>query len=229
MTEKSRSKIEEKDLLQRPYRILIADEHEAIRQGVRSFLESREGWEIVGEAADGRDALRLVSETKPDITVLAYALPLMNGLELTRAIKRELPHAEVLIYTMHDQESLVTDVLRAGARGYVLKSDDASHLVAAVEALAKGKPYFSPTMSQAMVDHVVGRNDGNGTARSLTPREREVVELIAAGKLNKQVAHLLDISIKTVETHRAAVMYKLNFHTTAQIVRYAVRNDMVQL
>jgi DNA-binding NarL/FixJ family response regulator len=120
-------------------------------------------------------------------------------------------------------------IRKASSPTYVLKSDDASHLVAAVEALAKGKPYFSPTMSQAMVDHVVGRNDGNGTARSLTPREREVVELIAAGKLNKQVAHLLDISIKTVETHRAAVMYKLNFHTTAQIVRYAVRNDMVQL
>jgi DNA-binding NarL/FixJ family response regulator len=229
MAEKSSSKIEDKDLLRQPYRILIADEHEAIRQGVRSFLEGREGWLIVGEAADGRDALRLVNETKPDITVLAYALPLMSGLELTRAIKGELPHAEVLIYTMHDQESIVFDVLRAGARGYVLKSDDASHLVAAVEALAKGRPYFSPIVSQAMVDHVVERNDGKGPPGPLTSREREIVELIAAGKLNKQVAHLLDISIKTVETHRAAVMQKLNFHTTAQLVRYAVRNAIVQL
>jgi DNA-binding NarL/FixJ family response regulator len=210
-----------------PCRILIADDHEAICKGVRSFLESRDGWQIVAEACHGYEALRLARETKPDIAVLDASLPLMNGLELTRAFKHELPCTQVLIYTTHDTESAVTEVLRAGARGYVLKSDAASHLIAAVEALASGRPYVSPTISQTVLDYFLEQNKG---ARStlLTSREREVVQLIAEGRLNKQVAHLLDISVKTVETHRAAVMQKLKLHTTAEIVLYAVRNNMVQ-
>jgi DNA-binding NarL/FixJ family response regulator len=209
-------------------RILIADKHEAICKGVRALLESHEGWRVVAEALDGRDALRLVRRTQPDIAVLAYDLPLMNGLELTRCIKRELPRTEILIHTMQDKESVVTEVLRAGARGYVLKSDPASDLIAAIEALAKGKLYISPTISEKVLDCFIQGSGRHGIASMLTSREREVVQLIAKGKINRQVAHMLDISIKTVETHRATVMHKLKLHTTAELVRYAVRNDMVQ-
>jgi len=209
-------------------RILIADDHQAVRQGVRNFLEGREGWQIVGEAANGRDALRLARETQPDIAILDYALPQMNGLELTRAIKRELPRTEILIYTMHDQENVLVEVLRAGARGYVLKSDAGSHLISAVEALAMHRPYFSAAISETLLDHFVEQSHGPNSARVLTPREREIVQLIAEGKINKQIAHMLEISVKTVETHRAAAMHKLKLRTTAELVLYAVRNNIVQ-
>jgi DNA-binding NarL/FixJ family response regulator len=215
-------------LLQRPTRILIADDHEAIRQGVRALLESREGWQIVAEAAHGHDALRLARETQPDITVLDYSLPRMNGLELTRTIRHDLPRTEIVIYTMHDQETVVTDVLRAGARAYVLKSDPASHLLSAVEALIRHKPYFSSVISETMLGYFIDQCQGDRSTSGLTSREREVVQLIAEGKINKQVAYMLDISVKTVETHRAAVMHKLKINTTAELVRYAVRNNIVQ-
>jgi DNA-binding NarL/FixJ family response regulator len=215
-------------LLQRPTRILIADDHEAIRQGVRALLESREGWQIVAEAAHGHDALRLARETQPDITVLDYSLPRMNGLELTRTIRHDLPRTEIVIYTMHDQETVVTDVLRAGARAYVLKSDPASHLLSAVEALIRHKPYFSSVISETMLGYFIDQCQGDRSTNGLTSREREVVQLIAEGKINKQVAYMLDISVKTVETHRAAVMHKLKINTTAELVRYAVRNNIVQ-
>jgi len=215
--------------LPRPLRrILIADDHQAIRQGVRTFLESREGWQIVGEVANGRDALRLARETQPDIAILDYSLPQMNGLELTRAIKRELPRTEILIYTMHDQESILVEVLRAGARGYVLKSDPGVHLISAVEALAMHKPYFSAAISETLLDYFIEQGHGNNSATVLTPREREIVQLIAEGKINKQIAYMLDISVKTVETHRAAAMHKLKLLTTAELVLYAVRNNIVQ-
>jgi DNA-binding NarL/FixJ family response regulator len=219
---------EGKNLQDKRCRILIADGHEAICKGVRATLENRDGWQIVAEAHQGHEALRLAREIQPDIAVLDYSLALMNGLELTRAIKRELPRTEVLIYTMHDKESLVTEVLRAGARGYVLKSDPTSHLLAGVEALTKAKPYFSPAIAQMVLDHIIDYDHIAKCANGLTAREREVVQLVAEGKINKQVAYLLNISTKTVETHRAAVMHKLQLHTTAELVLYAVRNDIVQ-
>jgi DNA-binding NarL/FixJ family response regulator len=215
-------------LLHKTCRILLADDHEAICNGVRTLLESREGWQIVAEASNGHDALRSARKTEPDIAVLDYSLPLMNGLELTRAIKRELPRTQVLIYSMHEKETVVTEVLRAGARGYVLKSDETSHLVAGVEALGRGKPYFSPAISQTVLDYFIEQNQGARGTGVLTSREREVVQLIAEGMINKQVAYTLDISVKTVETHRAAVMEKLKLRTTAQLVLYAVRNSIVQ-
>jgi DNA-binding NarL/FixJ family response regulator len=206
---------------------LIADDHHAVRQGVRTFLEGREGWQIVGEAEDGREALLLVRRLQPDIAILDYSLPLMNGLELTRTIKRELPNTEILLYTMHDHEGTLTEVLRSGARGFVLKSDPASYLIAAVEALAMHKAYFSPEISEAVLEYFIDQTDG-GKGVVLTPREREIVQLIAEGKINKQIAHLLDISVKTVETHRSSVMHKLKLKTTAELVLYALRNNMVQ-
>ncbi|HEX8056092.1 MAG TPA: response regulator transcription factor [Novosphingobium sp.] len=210
------------------YRILIADDHQAMRQGVRSLLESHSAWQVVAEASDGREALRLARETKPDIAILDYSLPQMNGLELTRAIKHELPRTEILIYTMHDRESILVDVLRAGARGYVLKSDSGTHLIAAVEALVMRRPYFSGAISETLLEHFVESDHNSGRSIVLTPREREIVQLIAEGKINKQIAHMLDISVKTVETHRAAAMHKLKLRTTAELVLYAVRNNIVE-
>jgi DNA-binding NarL/FixJ family response regulator len=209
-------------------RILIADDHQAMRQGVRSLLSSHANWQIVGEAGDGHEALRLARETQPDIAVLDYSLPLMNGLELTRALKRELPRTEILIYTMHEREDLIVEVLRAGARGYVLKSDTGPHLVAAIEMLSLRKPYFSSEISETLLDHFVESSHSGGSSSTLTSREREIVQLIAEGKINKQIAFLLDISVKTVETHRATAMHKLKLRTTAELVRYAVRNNIVE-
>lgn len=209
-------------------RILIADDHQATRQGVRTLLESHADFQVVGEAADGREALNLAVETKPDIAILDYSLPLMNGLELTRAIKHELPRTEILIYTMHDRESILIDVLRAGARGYVLKSDSGVHLVSAAKALAKRKPYFSGAISETLLEHFIDTNHSTDKSIMLTAREREIVQLIAEGKLNKQIAHMLGISVKTVETHRAAAMHKLKLRTTAELVLYAVRNNIVE-
>jgi DNA-binding NarL/FixJ family response regulator len=209
-------------------RILIADEHHAIRQGVRTILESRHRWQIVGEASDGREALRLVRKTRPDIAVLGYSLPGMNGLKLTSAIKHELPRAEILIYTMHNQESIMREVLRVGARGYVLKADDTAHLLAAVEALALHKPYFSPAIPNGTVQHFFKQDNPSRRDNVLTPREREIVRLIAKGRIKQEIACMLGISIKTVETHRAAAMEKLDLWTPAQLVLYAVLNNMVQ-
>jgi DNA-binding NarL/FixJ family response regulator len=199
-----------------------------MRQGVRTLLESHADFQVVGEAADGREALNLAVETKPDIAILDYSLPLMNGLELTRAIKHELPRTEILIYTMHDRESILIDVLRAGARGYVLKSDSGVHLVSAAKALAKRKPYFSGAISETLLEHFIDTNHSTDKSIMLTAREREIVQLIAEGKLNKQIAHMLGISVKTVETHRAAAMHKLKLRTTAELVLYAVRNNIVE-
>jgi DNA-binding NarL/FixJ family response regulator len=191
------------------------------------LLEGNGGWQIVAEASRGPEALRLARETRPDIAIFDYSLPQMNGLELTRAIKQALPRTEVLIYTMHEQESIVAEILRSGARGYVLKSDPGEHLIAAVEALAQGKPWFSAPIWEVVRESVVQHADSM-IANELTTREREIVQLIAEGMINKQVAHVLGISVKTVETHRAAVMEKLKLKTTAELVRYAVRNYMVK-
>ncbi len=209
-------------------KVLIADDHQAMRQGVRTLLESHADFQVVGEAANGREALDLALDTKPDIAILDYSLPLMNGLELTRAIKHELPRTEILIYTMHDRESILIDVLRAGARGYVLKSDSGIHLVSAAKALAKRKPYFSGEISETLLEHFIETNHPNHKGIMLTTREREIVQLIAEGNLNKQIAHMLSISVKTVETHRAAAMHKLKLKTTAELVLYAVRNNIVE-
>lgn len=209
-------------------KLLIADDHEAIRNGVRSIVGARPEWRIVAEASNGHEALALAQETQPDVAIIDYSLPQMNGLELTQALRREVPRTEVLIYTMHDREDIVQKVLRAGARGYVLKSDPGPDLIAAVEALMMRKPYFSGAVSEALLDHLLDSSHSRNDASTLTTREREVAQLIAEGKINKEMAHILDISVKTVETHRASVMHKLNLKTTADLVRYAVRNNIIE-
>jgi DNA-binding NarL/FixJ family response regulator len=209
-------------------RLLIVDDHEGIRLGIRSVLKSREGWQIVGEAADGLEAFELARETQPDIAIVGYSLRDMNGAQLTRAIKRELPRTEILIYTMHDRESVLNEVLDAGALGYVLKSDAILELIAAVEEVDRRKRYISATMMERLESYSNERGRDIGSTPLLTPREREVVQLIATGAQNKQAAQILNISVKTVETHRATVMRKLKVRTIADVVRYAVRNDIVQ-
>ncbi|PTD25201.1 MULTISPECIES: response regulator [Edaphosphingomonas] len=213
-----------------PRRILIADDHGAMRRGIRDVLAECPHGQIVAEAADGHQALEMAREAQPHIAIIDYLLPLLNGRDLARALVREIPNIQVLIYTMQDRDDLLADILSSGARGYVLKSDPSWHLVAAVEALANRQPYFSGIASEALLQHFLrdtppGASD---TLNGLTTREREIVQLIAEGKINKQIAHLLGISIKTVETHRATAMHKLKIRSTAELVRYAVRNNITQ-
>jgi DNA-binding NarL/FixJ family response regulator len=207
-------------------RILIADDHEVVRSGLRKILETQPDWEVVAEAADGKDAIKKALATKPDITVLDYFLPFVNGIEATRQIRARLPETEILVFTMHDSETLIQELLRAGARGYLLKSDAKRNLIAAVEALAAHKPFFTSKISEALLISFLARPTGE--ASTLTNRERGVVQLIAEGHTNRQVANILNISLKTVESHRAAIMRKLNLTSSASLVRYAIRNKLVE-
>lgn len=208
-------------------RIIIVDDHDAIRRGVRQLLENKPYYQVVGEAASGRAGLELARETRPDIAILDYSIPELNGLDLSHALKREFPRIEILLYTMHDREEIITDVLRAGVRGFVLKSDTEKCLVAALDALSIHRSYFSGAISDALLDQFL-ESKPNGLASSLTHREREVVQQVAEGRINKEIAQRLNISVKTVETHRASAMRKLKLRTTADLVRYAVRNQLIQ-
>jgi len=208
-------------------RIIIVDDHDAIRRGVRQLLESKPYYQIVGEASDGRAGLELAKETRPDIAILDYSIPELNGLDLSHALKRELPRIEILLYTMHDREEIIVEVLRAGVRGFVLKSDAEKHLIAALDALSIRRPYFSGAISDTLLDQFLDSKP-HPLASSLTHREREVVQQVAEGRINKEIAQRLNISVKTVETHRASAMRKLKLKTTADLVRYAVRNQLIQ-
>lgn len=207
-------------------RILIADDHDVVRSGLRQILEARPKWHVVAEAADGKQAIAKALAEKPDVAVLDYGLPLINGVEATRQIRARLPKTEVLIFTMHDTETLVRDLLAAGARGYLLKSDAGNYLIEAIESLAQHKPYFTAKVSEALLNAYLSKPSDDRL--SLTPRERGVVQLIAEGHTNKQIATILNISPKTVEAHRAAIMRKLNLSSTAALVRYAVRHKLVE-
>ena len=217
----------------KPVRILVADDHEVVRRGLRAILETREGWEVTGEAATGREAVEQAKQLKPDVVVLDLVMPEMNGLEATRRILKAVPTAEVLILTMHEPEHLMHEVLTAGARGYLLKSDAGRELVAAVDALSRHVPAFTSRVANALLEAYL-KDDGHerGADRRqgrLTPREREIVQLLAEGKTNKEVAAALDIAVKTVEAHRSNVMHKLGLHSLSEIVHYAVRNKIVHV
>jgi DNA-binding NarL/FixJ family response regulator len=207
-------------------RILIADDHDVVRSGLRAILEAHPHWEVVAEAADGKEAIDRAIDTKPDVAVIDYSMPLINGVEVTRQIRVKLPRTEVLIFTMHDNETLFEQVLKAGARGYLLKSDAQRYLITAVESLAIHKPFFTANVSEALLQSYVAR--GKPAKSVLTDRERELVQLVAEGRPNREIARLLHISIKTVETHRSVVMHKLKLHTSAELVRYAIRNKIVE-
>ena len=208
-------------------RILLADDHAVVRRGLRALLEARQDFEICAEASNGRDAVELALHHKPDVAVLDLSLPIVNGIEATRQIRKEAPGTEVMIFTLHDRENEIRDVLHAGARGYVLKSEADEQIVRAIEALARHHAYFSNHVSETLLDNFVEGQPPEGGAPPLTAREREVVQRIAEGNSNKKIAQLLQISVKTVETHRAAAMRKLDIHSTAELTRYAVRQKLV--
>jgi len=207
-------------------RILIADDHAVVRTGVRHILEDQPGWSVVAEAADGKDAVAQAIATKPDVAVLDYRLPLLDGIEVTRQIRRRVPMVEVLLFTMHDDESVLHEALSAGARSYVQKSDAALHLISAVQSLAEHKPYFTDRASQVLLKNFL--TEADKVKHILTGREQVVVQLVAEGHSNKEAAAVLNVSIKTIETHRSTIMRKLDLTSSAALVRYAVRNNLVQ-
>jgi DNA-binding NarL/FixJ family response regulator len=213
-------------------RILLADDHDLIRGGLRRFIEQREDWQVCGEARNGREAVELAARLRPHIVILDLTMPELNGLEAARRIKRQLPNGEILVFTMHHTEDMMHDVLAAGALGYLLKSDASAHIEAAVETLAEHRPYFTAQVSEFMLDaYVGGRKDAQQDAGSdgpLTSREREILQLVAEGRGSKAVASILDISVKTVETHRTVIMRKLGTNSTVGLVRYAVRHKLVE-
>jgi len=205
-------------------RILIADDHAVVRAGLRALLESRSGWEVCAEAVDGRDAVDKAGKLKPNVAILDIGMPLLNGVEATRRIRDSSPNTEILILTMHESDDLVQQVVEAGARGYILKDDADRVLLAAVDAVRNHKPYFSTRVSSSH-----DPSDSSSASRPrLTPREREILQLLAEGKANKEVASLLGISVNTAEAHRANIMLKLNLHSLAELVHYAIRNNIIK-
>ncbi len=214
-------------------RILIADDHEVVRQGLRALMQNHKGWEVCGEAATGREAVEKAKETQPDVVVLDIAMPQLNGLEAARQILKAHPETQVLILTMHESEELVREVLDAGARGYVLKSDAGRSLVAAIEALGQHTPFFTSKVAQIVLQGFLdGKPASAEVTRStrgrLSAREREIIQLLAEGKGNKEIAASLNISVKTVETHRSNIMRKLNLHSIGDLTRYAIRNRIIE-
>jgi DNA-binding NarL/FixJ family response regulator len=212
------------------FRILIADDHDVVRCGVRTLLEMHPGWTVCGEARDGREAVAKVAELKPDLVVLDIAMPTLNGMDAARQILKSRPGTPILILTLYESDELIRQVLETGARGFILKSDAAQNLLLAVEALQRRATFFTARAAQMMLDGYLYRNDGCGkTMRDrLTAREREVVQLLAEGNSSKEAAVRLNLSVKTIETHRTNVMHKLDVHSIAGLVRYAVRNFIVQ-
>jgi DNA-binding NarL/FixJ family response regulator len=206
--------------------ILIADDHHVVRSGLRTIVEAQPNWKVVAEASDGMEAILKAIETKPDVAVIDYSMPRVNGIEATRQICARLPRTEVLIFTIHDSEIIMRELLKAGARGYLFKRDATRHLIEAIGSLASHRPYFSANVSQSLLRGFLATPNGSGTV--LTNRERGVVQLIAEGHSNKHTASLLNISLKTVETHRAAIMRKLELSSSAALVRYAIRNNLVE-
>ena len=206
-------------------RLLLADDHEIVRQGLRALLEHR-GFVVAGEAGDGFEAIRLARELRPDIAIVDLAMPLINGVGVARKILRELPRTKVILLTMHTEEPYVLDALQAGVAGYVVKSDAAADLTQAIEDVLRGSTYLSAKISRAIVESYADKR-GLG-ADVLTPREREVLQLIAEGKTTKEIATLLEISIKTAEAHRTKIMTKIGTHGVAGLVRYAIRRGMVE-
>jgi DNA-binding NarL/FixJ family response regulator len=211
----------------RPIRILIADDHEVVRSGLKAILEARPGWEVVAEVGDGKEAIAQAVETRPDVAIVDYSLPLINGIEATRQIRARAPHTEVLIFTMHDSDALVDEALQAGARAFLLKSEAPHYLVSAVESLSGHKPFFTGKLSEKLLDSFLSSH-GHRSAPVLSARERVVVQLIAEGNSNKDMSAILNLSVKTIETHRSSAMRKLNITSTAALVRYAVRNKLVE-
>jgi DNA-binding NarL/FixJ family response regulator len=223
---------EDREINLKSLRIMIVDDHDLMRRGIKGLLQSHPNWDICGEAQTGREAVTKAEQLKPDIVILDISMPDLNGVEAAKRIRKVSPNTEVLILSAHYSDQLIREIVEAGARGYIIKSDSDRDLVIAVETLANHKPFFTPKATEVILG-----NFNTGVQRSkvpeeirdrLTSREREIVQLLAEGKSSKEVANFLCISVKTVETHRANIMHKLQLHTVTELVRYAVRNQIIE-
>jgi DNA-binding NarL/FixJ family response regulator len=215
-------------------RILIADDHELVRRGLIALLQAHEGWEICGEASDGREAVEKAKLLKPDVVILDVGMPNLNGLAATRQLSRQDPHCKIIVLTITDTDQIVQEALDAGARGFVLKSDAARDLVSAVEALQRNRMFLTPRVNDMVLAGFLDRGHRASHGEppelpKLTPREGEVIQLLAEGKSSKEVASLLNLSTKTAETHRSNIMRKLGFHSIRDLVVYAVKNNIIQV
>ncbi len=210
--------------------VLVADDHHIVRRGLRDLLEKQPGWKVVGEATNGREAVEKAKQLRPDVSILDISMPLLNGLEAARQIVASGSPTKVLILTMHQSDPLIQQMLKAGVRGYVLKTDAASELVQAVEALHRNKTFFTSKMPQVFLDarEKPAKTNAQDQALRLTPRQREIVQLLAEGKNSREIAAMLGTTFKTVETHRANIMRRLECHSVTDLVRYAIRNDLIQ-
>jgi DNA-binding NarL/FixJ family response regulator len=213
-------------------RIMVADDHDLMRRGIKGMLQTRAGWEVCGEAHTGREAVTMARELKPDIAVLDISMPELNGVDAAKRIRKESPNTEILILSMHYTDQLIRDILEAGIRGYIVKTDSDRDLMIAVETLANHKPFLTPRATEVMLtsfkEGKMRPELPTALRDRLTSREREIVQLLAEGKSSKEVATSLSISVKTAETHRANIMRKLQLHTVSELVRYAVRNQIVE-
>jgi DNA-binding NarL/FixJ family response regulator len=209
-----------------PKRILIADDYEVVRAGLRSVLQTHEGWEVVAEADNGKDAVALIVKTSPHVAIIDYALPLINGIEVIRSVKERQLDTQILIFTMHDSDDLVRECFRAGARAFLLKSEARLEIIPAVEALLAHEPYLTAFVSEKMLASYLATK--TEPTVSLTPRERMVIQLVAEGYSNKEMSKLLNLGVKTVETHRSSAIKKLSIKSTAGLVRYAVKSKLIE-
>ena len=213
-------------------RIMVADDHDIFRRGLKQLLAAKPGWEVCAEAKNGRDAVALAEKHKPDVVVMDISMPELNGLEAMRQIKKTMPRTEFVILTLHFSDSLVHEIVEAGARGYIMKSDADQDLVNAVEALSNRRTFFTAKAGELVLNHFQGGNSRPSLAHDgrsrLTDREREIVQLLAEGKSSKEVGVTLGISVKTAETHRANIMRKLEIHSVSELVRYAVKNQIIE-
>jgi DNA-binding NarL/FixJ family response regulator len=212
------------------FRILVADDHEVVRKGLVAILKQKSEWQVCGEACNGREAVEQAAQLMPDVVVMDISMPGLNGLEATDQIVRANPSTKVLVLTLHDSDDLIRDVLNAGARGFLLKSDSVCELEAAIEALLRNKTYFTSKVSAMVLEgYLRGGTPFAANRNPLTPREREVVQLLAEGSSTKEVAVALGLAVKTAETHRSNIMRKLHLHSVSDLVLYAVRNNIVQV
>jgi two-component system, NarL family, response regulator NreC len=211
-------------------RILLADDHDVVRKGLRYILQRQDGTDVIGEAKDGREAVKMAEELKPDLVIMDIAMPLLSGIEATAQIVKSSPKTKVIILSMYSDEAYLVRILAAGAKGYLLKESTETDLIPAVKAVIQGKPFFSAQIAQTLLEDYMRQLQQRGLQDSydlLTNREKEVLHLLAEGKSNKEAATLLDLSVYTVETHRTNLMQKLNLHNTAELVLYAIRKKLI--
>jgi two-component system, NarL family, response regulator NreC len=215
-----------------PLRILIADDHDVMREGTRAVIERQPGWEVCGVAATGREAVEQAFALEPDIVVMDMTMPELNGLDAAVQIRRRLPQTEILIFTAHQTDELIRQVFEAGAKSFIFKSEAHHFLVDAIQSLSQHKPFFTSKVSEVLFAEILGRSDDKPhaaqTSKRLTAREREIVQLLSEGKSNQEVADALGISVRTAETHRASILRKLGLKSLAELVRYAIRNSIVE-